>query len=99
MGFLDKIIEGASDVVSDTIQDLVNGDVVGAVVEIGTAGMLGMTEVGDVVQEQIEIGIEAGIDYVQGEDVSLEYDPEVVSDLGDAALEDAGDVIEIISGF
>jgi|GEM_PF-3702013 len=99
MGFLDKIIESVSDVVSDVVEDVSNGDVGGAVVELATAGSLGMTNMGDIAQEQIEVFAEAGIDYVQGEDVSLEYDPEVLPALAEAGVEDGETLMEIYTGM
>lgn len=99
MGLFDKIIEAASDVVNDVVEDVSNGDVVGAVVEVATAGSLGMTNMGDIAQEQIEVLAEAGIDYVQGEEVSLEYDPEVLPALAEAGVEDGETVLEIYTGM
>lgn len=99
MGFIDKIIDGASDVVSDIAQNIANGDIGGAAVEIATAGTFGMWETGDVLQEQIEIGLETGVDFIRGEEVALEYDPEVVPELVDASMQDAGDAVEIISTY
>jgi hypothetical protein len=95
MGLFDKALEAVSDVANDIVEDVSNGDVVGVIVEAATAGSLGMTNMGDIAQEQIEVIAEAGIDYVQGDEVYLEYDPEVVPALAEAGVEDAENVLEI----
>ena len=99
MGLFDKLIEAASDVVSDVVEDVSSGDVLGAAVELAIAGSLGMTNMGDIAQEQIEVFVEAGIDYVQGEDVSLEYDPEILPALAEAGVEDGETLMEIYTGM
>lgn len=95
MGLFDKAFEAVSDVVNDIVEDVSNGDVVGVIVETATAGSLGMTNMGDIAQEQIEVFVDAGVDYAQGEEVSLEYDSEVVPALAEAGVEDAESVLEI----
>jgi len=98
MGIFDKMIEAASASVQDFVEDVANGDVVGAVVE-ATTTQLGMTNMGDIAQEQIEVFAEAGIDYVQGEEVSLDYDPEVIPALAEAGVEDGETIMEIYTGM
>ena len=95
MGLFDKALEAVSDVANDIVEDISNGDVVGVVVEAATVGSLGMTNMGDIAQEQIKVIADAGIDYVQGDEVSLEYDSEVVPALAEAGVEDAENVLEI----
>jgi hypothetical protein len=95
MGLFDKALEAVSDVANDIVEDISNGDVVGVVVEAATVGSLGMTNMGDIAQEQIKVIADAGIDYVQGDEVSLEYDPEVIPELVVSGVEDAETVLDI----
>jgi hypothetical protein len=94
MGLFDKVIEAVSDVVSDVVEDVSNGDFVGAAVEL-TTGPLGLSNIGDIAQEQIEVFVEAGVDSLQGEEVSLEYDPEVIPAIAEAGVEDGENFMEI----
>ena len=98
MRLFDKAIEAISAPVQDFVEDVANGDVVGAVVE-ATTTQLGMTNMGDIAHEQIEVFAEAGIDYIQGEEVSIEYDPEVLPALAEAGVEDGETLMEIYTGM
>jgi hypothetical protein len=98
MGLFDKAIEAISSPVQDFVEDVANGDVVAGVVE-ATTTQLGMTNMGDIAQEQIEVFAEAGIDYIQGEEVSLEYDPGVIPALVEAGVEDGETIMEIYTGM
>jgi len=98
MGLFDKLIESVSDVINDVVEDVSNGDVVGVIVEVATAP-LGLSGMGDIAQDQIEIIVDAGVDYVEGNEVSLEYDPDVISAIADAGIEDAGTALEIYTGM
>lgn len=98
MGLFDKVIEAASDVVSDVVEDVSNGDGVGAAVELATP-ILGITNTGDIAQEQIKELAEASINYMQGKEVSLEYDLEVIPALAEAGVEDGETLMEIYTAM
>ncbi len=97
MGVFDKVIKGSVDMTQDIVKDASNGDGVGVAVELVT-NSIGASNWGDVAQEQIKVFGDAVVDGVQGEEVSLEYDPEFIPTLAEAGMEDAGTVLEIYTG-
>jgi hypothetical protein len=103
MGIFDKVLEEvidkASDVVNDVVEDVSNGDGVGVAVELATVGILGTTEMGDIVQDQAKVLINGSIDHLQGEEASLGYDDEVIPALVGAGIEDAETAMEIYTAM
>ncbi len=93
MGLFDKIAKAASHKISDevsAVEATLNGDP-GQFIAENTLGILDGSETGNILQREAGDIFDFAIDTAQGEDVGLEYDPEVIGEIETALPGDIED--------
>jgi hypothetical protein len=94
-----KVFENAANKANDVFNaaDAAASGNPGQLIAEGTLGVLDGSETGDILQREAGDLVDAGIDWAQGEDVSLEYDPSVMEEFGTSIPNDGEEYIETIS--